>query len=108
VGILVDPAVWPWRGRRWAHLISDTSLEELHAFAAELGLERAWLQGAHYDVPSEVRERALEAGAVPVSAAALVRALRAAGLRRRSRVHRLPGESSPGDTPVHPGGAEDG
>ena len=32
--ILVDPAVWPWRGRRWAHLVSDHSIDELHDFAA--------------------------------------------------------------------------
>lgn len=84
--ILVDPAVWPWRGRRWAHLVSDTSHAELHAFAADLGLERRWFQGDHYDVPAEVRERAIDAGAEPVSSAELVRRLRAAGLRRGSRL----------------------
>jgi hypothetical protein len=94
MGILVDPAIWSWRGRRWAHLVSDRDLEELHAFAAELGLERAWFQGDHYDVPAAVRDRALALGAEPVSSAELVRRLRAAGLRRRSRVARLPGETS--------------
>jgi hypothetical protein len=88
VTILVDPAVWPWRGRRWAHLVSDASHAELHAFAAELGLERRWFQGDHYDVPAEVRERAIAAGAEPVSSAELVRRLRAAGLRRGSRLDR--------------------
>lgn len=29
--ILVDNAIWPWRGRVWAHLISDESLTELQA-----------------------------------------------------------------------------
>ena len=24
--IFIDPAVWPWRGRLWAHLISDEYL----------------------------------------------------------------------------------
>ncbi|MFP4312169.1 MAG: DUF4031 domain-containing protein [Nitriliruptoraceae bacterium] len=92
MAILVDPAIWPARGRRFAHLVSDTSEAELHAFAAGLGLERRWFQGDHYDVPAEVRRRAIERGAEPVSAHELVRRLRAAGLRRGSRVRALPGE----------------
>ena len=32
--MLVDPAVWPWRGQRWSHLVSDESYDELHDFAA--------------------------------------------------------------------------
>jgi hypothetical protein len=93
VAILVDHAVWPHRGRRFAHLVSDVSYDELHAFAAELGLQRHWFQGDHYDIPTEVRRRAIEQGAEPVTGAELVRRLRAAGLRQRSRVTRLPGES---------------
>ncbi len=92
MAILVDSAIWPHRGRRWAHLVSDRSLEELHAFADRLGLERAWFQGDHYDVPAEVRRRALELGAQPVTASDLVRRLRAAGLRNGSRVRQLAGE----------------
>ena len=80
--ILVDPAVWRWRGRRWAHLVSDCSYEELHAFADQLGLARAWFQGDHYDVPSEVRQEALRRGAMAISSRELVVRLRAAGLRR--------------------------
>jgi hypothetical protein len=95
VSILVDPAIWPHRGRLWAHLVSDVSHEELHAFAAELGLQRSWFQGDHYDVPSHVREQALLLGAEPVSARELVRRLRAAGLRTRTRVRVLPGETDP-------------
>jgi len=81
--ILVDEAVWPWRDRRWAHLVSDESYDELHAFAARLGLPRRAFQGDHYDIPTEHRERALELGATPVAARDLVRRLVAAGLRRR-------------------------
>ena len=83
MAILVDQAVWPWRGRRWAHLVSDADYEELHTFAERLGLERRWFQGDHYDIPAEYRTRAIELGAVPVDARELVRRLRAAGLRRR-------------------------
>jgi len=82
--ILVDQAIWPWRGRRWAHLVSDESYDELHEFAARLGLRRESFQGDHYDVPDEYRTRAIELGATPVDARDLVRRLRAAGLRKRS------------------------
>ena len=82
--ILVDPAIWPWRGDRWAHLVSDVSYDELHDFAARLGIPRRAFQGDHYDVPAWLRLEAIELGAVPVDSRVLVRRLRAAGLRRRS------------------------
>lgn len=81
--ILVDQAIWPWRGHKWAHLVSDESHEELHAFAARLGIPRRSFQGDHYDVPAHVREEAIALGAVPTDARELVRRLRSAGLRRR-------------------------
>lgn len=80
--VLVDAAVWPFEGRKWAHLVSDTSFEELHAFAEGLGIPRRAFQGDHYDVPTEYRERAIDLGAQPVASRELVRRLRAAGLRR--------------------------
>ena len=93
MAILVDAAIWRYRGRRWAHLVSDHSYDELHLFAQEtLGLRRAWFQGDHYDVPAEVRRQAISLGAEPVDSAELVRRLRAAGLRQRSRLPHLPGE----------------
>lgn len=101
--ILVDAAIWPHRGRRFAHLVSDRSEAELHAFAATLGLQRRWYQGDHYDIPSEVRERAIALGAEPVSAAELVRRVRAAGLRHRSRVRQLPGEAAASPPASGPG-----
>jgi hypothetical protein len=88
VAILVDQAIWSWRGRRWAHLVSDQSFDELHRFAAALGLERAWFQGDHYDVPAEVRDEAIRRGAEPVSARELVLRLRGAGLRDSARPRR--------------------
>ena len=80
--ILVDEARWPWRGRRWAHLVSDVSYGELHRFAERLGIPRAAFQGDHYDVPTELRERALRLGAVAVPSRELLSRLRAAGLRQ--------------------------
>ena len=81
MAILVDDAVWPWRGRRWAHLVSDTTIAELRAFADALGIDRRLFQGDHYDIPDELRDVAVAAGAAPVSSRELVRRLRASGLR---------------------------
>ena len=83
--VLVDDAVWPWRGRRWAHLVSDESYAELHAFAARLDIPRQVFQGDHYDVTAEMRAAALELGATPVAARELVRRLIDSGLRVRKR-----------------------
>lgn len=86
--VLVDQAVWPWRGRRWAHLVSDESYDELHAFAERLGIPRRAFQGDHYDVPADAREQAIALGAEAVDARVLVRRLNASGLRRPAREHR--------------------
>jgi hypothetical protein len=84
--ILVDPAIWPWRGHRWAHLVSDESYDELHAFAEQLGIPRRAFQGDHYDIPAHVRDEAIALGATPVDSRELVRRIRTAGLRRRRPV----------------------
>jgi hypothetical protein len=85
--IVVDEARWLWRGRYWAHLASDESYDELHAFAARLGLPRRVFQGDHYDVPVEYRQRAIELGAEIITSRQLVARLRAAGLRRSAAKH---------------------
>jgi hypothetical protein len=86
VSVLIDSPVWPWRGRRWSHLVSDVSYDELHAFVtAELGLPRRAFQGDHYDIPEDLYDIAVEAGAVPVGARELLSRLVAAGLRVRKR-----------------------
>jgi hypothetical protein len=79
--VYVDDAVHLWRGQRWAHLMADT-LDELHAMATRLGIPRRAFQnktsGAHYDVPTELRELAIASGAVAISRhhdRALVRAV---------------------------------
>lgn len=83
MAILVDGAHWPWRGRMWAHLVSDTSIDELQAFAARLGLPPSAFQGDHYDITDELRDCAIAEGARPVDSRAIVQALRASGLRRQ-------------------------
>jgi len=82
MAVLVDQAIWNWRGRRWAHMVSDVSYDELHAFAELLEIPRRAFQGDHYAVPEDYRAEAIRLGAVEVDARVLVRRLRAAGLRR--------------------------
>src|ERR1700692_1404659 len=55
---------------RCSHLVADTD-DELHAFAARMGMRREWFQHkegrphqAHYDVPERARPTALGRGAV--------------------------------------------
>ena len=82
--MLIDTPVWPWRGRLWSHLVSDVSHDELHAFAVSaLDLPRRAFQGDHYDVPEELYDRAVAAGAEPVGCRELLQRLLAAGLRVR-------------------------
>ena len=83
MAVLIDPPRWPYEGRRWSHLVSDTDYDELHAFAEALGVPRRAFQGDHYDLPEQYYDRAVELGAQPVDGRELVRRLRAAGLRRR-------------------------
>ncbi len=83
--ILIDPPQVPWRGRMWSHLASDTSYDELHAFAASLEIPERGFDGDHYDIPAEYFDRAVAAGAVPVRSRELVQRLTVAGLRRRKQ-----------------------
>lgn len=55
---------------RWSHLMADSS-EELHAFAARIGLRRSWAQHEgtwkeHYDVTDSKRRAAIALGAIPI------------------------------------------
>jgi pimeloyl-ACP methyl ester carboxylesterase len=81
MAVLIDEPRWWFRGRRWSHLVSDTSLDELHEFAARAGIPRRGFQGDHYDVPEDYRDEMLELGAQLVESRVLVRRLRTAGLR---------------------------
>lgn len=83
--ILIDVPRWPAHDTLWAHLVSDTSLEELHAFAERLGLPRRGFDLDHYDVPAERYEELVAAGATEVTARELVTRLRASGLRVRGK-----------------------
>ena len=89
VTVYVDNAFAVGDWGRWSgggHLQAD-SVEELHEFAARLGLRREWFQSKpgrpendHYDLSRRGRERALQLGAVAEG--------RAAGARRRRAIRR--------------------
>jgi hypothetical protein len=83
VSLLIDPPTWPAHGRIWSHLVSDESFDELHKFAREVGLPERGFHRDHYDVPADLYERVVDAGAIAVSSRDLVARLSAAGLRRR-------------------------
>ena len=89
--ILVDQAIWPAHGRRFAHLVSDVSYDELHEFAARLGLPERAFHRDHYDIPDAWVPDAIAAGATEVDARELVKRLRASGLRRPKVRTRLEG-----------------
>jgi muramoyltetrapeptide carboxypeptidase len=96
MAILVDPPTWAAHDRLWAHLVSDVSYEELHAFAAAHGVPRRGFERDHYDVPEEVYGDLVSAGAVPVSSRVLLDRLNRAGLRKRkstSMARRAPGNA---------------
>lgn len=79
--VLIDPPMWRAHGRLWSHLVSDVSLEELHAFAGAAGIPLRGFDLDHYDVPDRSYDELVAAGAVPVGARELLRRLRASGLR---------------------------
>jgi hypothetical protein len=75
--IFVDPLGsfgWKMRGRvvQNCHMFTDVvDIEELHTFAEQIGMKRAWFQPhhitPHYDLTPNRREAALMRGAVAVS-----------------------------------------
>ncbi len=90
---------------RWSHLVADTD-EELHDFAALLGMRREWFQHkegrphqAHYDVPDRARQQALDLGAVPITWRQVGRMMRQ---RRLGAIGRGPDRSDHPDRPDHP------
>jgi Protein of unknown function (DUF4031) len=86
--ILVDEPIWPAHGTLWAHLVSDASLDELHAFARAAGIPARSFDSDHYDVPQERRDELIARGATPVTGKELVRRLSASGLRVTQRQKR--------------------
>lgn len=93
VSVLIDQPRWPAHDTHWSHLVSDTSLDELHAFAAAHRVPRRAFDLDHYDVPAERYDDMVRGGAEEVSGRDLVLRLAASGLRvshkeRRARADR--------------------
>ncbi len=85
--IWIDPPACPAHGRLWSHLVSDSSYDELHAFAASNGIPLRGFEGDHYDVPEERHATLVAAGARAVTGRELARILRDSGLRIPKRRH---------------------
>ena len=81
MAILIDEPIWPAHGTVWAHLVSDSSLDELHAFAAAAGIPERGFDNDHYDVPQRRWDDLVAMGAEPVTGRELLRRLQVAGLR---------------------------
>ena len=63
-------------------MVSDSSVDELKEFAAELGLPDRGFQGDHFDVPEHMREIAISSGAREVSTREILLALYQSGIRK--------------------------
>ena len=73
--ILVDPII-RYSSGEWCHMVSDESVEELHQFAAKIGLKRKAFQSVsrpHYDLRPSKRRLAVSMGAEEVGIRDLVR-----------------------------------
>lgn len=86
--VLIDQAIWPAHDTLWAHIVSDASLDELHAFARAVGLPRRSFDHDHYDVPARMWAELVAQGAQPVGVREFVERLQASGLRVPQRDRR--------------------
>jgi hypothetical protein len=68
----------PLKYKQWCHMVTDGTIEELHQFAARLGLKKAWFQSgdehpiAHYDLTPTKRSLAIQYGAQEIATADIV------------------------------------
>jgi hypothetical protein len=66
-------------GNQWCHMACDGDLEELHQFAAQLGMHRRWFQDhrlvPHYDLTPDRRALAIALGAIEITSGEFVRRL---------------------------------
>jgi DNA-directed RNA polymerase subunit M/transcription elongation factor TFIIS len=68
----------PLKYKKWCHLATSGSIDDLHAFAEKIGLQRAWFQDKpthpHYDLTPGKRAAALKHGARAVTTIELINA----------------------------------
>lgn len=73
VGYVTPNKNWKWD--KACHMYADTE-EELHEFAASIGLKREWFQDhwslPHYDLTPNMRRKAISAGATSTNRRHLV------------------------------------
>lgn len=92
MAVYVDQAIWRWAGHKWCHLLAD-DVEELHSFAAKIGVHRLLYQGPpktsapHYDLTGLERDRALRQGALACDREQIVAVFRRVKVRN-GKVHR--------------------
>ena len=90
MAVYVDDAIWKWAGRRWCHLLAD-DIDELHRFAARLGVHRLSYQGPpktsapHYDLTGFERDRAVRMGALAAGRAEILAVFRKVREPRRRK-----------------------
>lgn len=90
-----------WKWPKACHLFIDANanVDELHKFAARIGMKRAWFQSKpgkmpHYDLTEKRRAAAIKAGAICLDRASAVvvirrwRATRACAIPPRELAHR--------------------
>lgn len=81
MAVYVDEPIWNWQGLKWCHLLAD-DIDELHRFAAQLGIHRSSYQGPpktgtpHYDLTGFERSRAIAYGARACTRAEIVAVVR--------------------------------
>lgn len=75
MAVYVDHANILFKGKHRHHMTAD-SLEELHAFAAQVGIKSCWFHRGtrhpHYDVTTDQRAKAIAAGAEEVDTRTLL------------------------------------
>jgi hypothetical protein len=74
--ILIDSPRFAKNTKKFAHLGSTESIDELHEFAKTLGVKKCWYHShkyPHYDVNESLCESAHGLGAVKVSSAEFIR-----------------------------------
>lgn len=94
MALWIDRPTWPGHGLWWSHLISDDSYDELHDFAASVGIPRRAFERDHYDVIADRFDEVMAAGAQLTSTRQIVQILLRTGLRRRKAPGAGPGSAS--------------
>lgn len=101
MSVYIDASIWKFGRMRMCHMIAD-SLDELHAMADRIGLQRRWFQSPpkasfpHYDISLGMRTSAIAHGAIECDRNTMV-----GHLRRLRPVFGVygPGNPAPGSAP---------